>query len=80
MLIKNNQGSISVKQFKINAQKEVHDMYRPIIDLVYKLYCVPSQADDTMKEIKVLLKEAGHVDTIDYIYNPIELLASKEEE
>ena len=42
----------------------VYDMYRPIIDLVYKLYCVPSQADDTMKEIKVLLKEIGHVDTI----------------
>ena len=46
------------------GMKEVYDMYRPIIDLVYKLYCVPSQSDDTMKEIKVLLKEAGHVDTI----------------
>ena len=75
MIIKNNKIERSVKKYKKDVQKEVHDKYRPIIDLVYKLYCVPSQADDTMKEIKGLLKEAGHVDTIDYIYNPI-----KEEE
>ena len=55
---------MNLKQYKKDVQKEVYDKYRPIIDLVYKLYCVPSQADDTMKEIKVLLKEAGHVDTI----------------
>ena len=55
---------MNLKQYKKGVQKEVYDKYRPIIDLVYKLYCVPSQADDTMKEIKVLLKEAGHVDTI----------------
>ena len=64
MIIKNNKIERSVKKYKKDVQKEVHDKYRPIIDLVYKLYCVPSQADDTMKEIKVLLKEAGHVDTI----------------
>jgi len=55
---------MNLKQYKKDVQKEVYDKYRPIIDLVYKLYCVPSQSDDTMKEIKVLLKEAGHVDTI----------------
>ena len=69
MIIKNNKSSMSVKHWgrkiRKNAQREVHDKYRPIIDLVYKLYCVPSQADDTMKEIMVLLEEAGHVDTID---------------
>ena len=75
MVIRNNKSYRSVKKYTKDVQNEVHDKYRPIIDLVYKLYCVPSQADDTMKEIKVLLKEAGHVDTIDYIYNPI-----KEEE
>lgn len=64
MIIKNNKRVRSVKQYRKDVQKEVYDMYRPIIDLVYKLYCVPSQADDTMKEIKVLLKEIGHVDTI----------------
>lgn len=47
-----------------NAEKKVYDMYRPVIDLVYKLYCVPSQSDDTMKEIMAKLKEIGHVDTI----------------
>ena len=75
MVIRNNKSYRSVKKYTKDVQNEVYDKYRPIIDLVYKLYCVPSQADDTMKEIKVLLKEAGHVDTIDYIYNPI-----KEEE
>ena len=65
MIIKNNKRVRSVKQYRKDVQNQVHDMYRPIIDLVYKLYCVPSQADDTMKEIKVLLKEIGHVDTID---------------
>ena len=64
MIIKNNKRVRSVKQYRKDVQNQVHDMYRPIIDLVYKLYCVPSQADDTMKEIKVLLKEIGHVDTI----------------
>jgi len=64
VIIKNNKRVRSVKQYRKDVQKEVYDMYRPIIDLVYKLYCVPSQADDTMKEIKVLLKEIGHVDTI----------------
>ena len=64
MIIKNNKIERSVKKYKKDVQKEVHDKYRPIIDLVYKLYCVPSQADDTMKEIMVLLEEAGHVDTI----------------
>ena len=64
MIIKNNKRVRSVKQYRKDVQNQVHDKYRPIIDLVYKLYCVPSQADDTMKEIKVLLKEAGHVDTI----------------
>tara|TARA_B100000809_G_C14627114_1_gene347094 strand:- start:135 stop:353 length:219 start_codon:yes stop_codon:yes gene_type:complete len=65
MIIKNNKRVRSVKQYRKDVQNQVHDKYRPIIDLVYKLYCVPSQADDTMKEIKVLLKEIGHVDTID---------------
>ena len=55
---------MNLKQYKKDVQKEVYDNYRPIIDLVYKLYCVPSQADDTMKEIMVLSEEAGHVDTI----------------
>ena len=64
MVIRNNKIERSVMKYKKDVQKEVHDKYRPIIDLVYKLYCVPSQADDTMKEIKVLLKEVGHVDTI----------------
>ena len=64
MIIKNNKRVRSVKQYRKDVQNQVHDKYRPIIDLVYKLYCVPSQADDTMKEIKVLLKEIGHVDTI----------------
>ncbi len=64
MIIKNNKRVRSVKQYRKDVQKEVYDMYRPIIDLVYKLYCVPSQADDTMKEIKAKLKEIGHVDTI----------------
>ena len=64
MVILDNKIERSVMKYKKDVQKEVHDKYRPIIDLVYKLYCVPSQADDTMKEIKVLLKEAGHVDTI----------------
>ena len=64
MIIKNNKRVRSVKQYRKDVQNQVHDKYRPIIDLVYKLYCVPSQADDTMKEIMVLLKEAGHVDTI----------------
>ena len=44
--------------------KDIHNMYRPIIDLVYKLYCVPSQADDTMKTIMRELDKIGHVDTI----------------
>jgi len=64
VIIKNNKRVRSVKQYRKDVQKEVYDMYRPIIDLVYKLYCVPSQADDTMKEIKAKLKEIGHVDTI----------------
>ena len=64
MIIKNNKIERSVMKYKTDVEKEVPDKYRPIIDLVYKLYCVPSQSDDTMKEIKVLLKEAGHVDTI----------------
>ena len=64
MIIKNNKRVRSVKQYRKDVQKEVYDMYRPIIDLVYKLYCVPSQADDIMKEIKAKLKEIGHVDTI----------------
>ena len=45
--------------------KEAQNMYRPIIDMVYKLYCVPSKADETMKEIMTNLKEIGHVNTID---------------
>jgi hypothetical protein len=64
VIIKNNKRVRSVKQYRKDVQKEVYDMYRPIIDLVYKLYCVPSQADDIMKEIKAKLKEIGHVDTI----------------
>jgi hypothetical protein len=46
-------------------EEEIRDMYRPIIDMVYKLYCIPSKADKTMKEIMVSLKEIGHVNTID---------------
>ena len=44
--------------------KDIHNMYRPIIDLVYKLYCVPSQSDDTMKTIMRELDKIGHVNTI----------------
>ena len=65
MIIKNNKRVRSVKQYRKDVQNQVHDMYRPIIDLVYKLYCVPSQADDTMKEIMAKLEEIGHVNTID---------------
>ena len=65
MIIKNNKRVRSVKQYRKDVQNQVHDMYRPIIDLVYKLYCVPSQADDTMKEIMAKLKEIGHINTID---------------
>ena len=65
MIIKNNKRVRSVKQYRKDVQNQVHDMYRPIIDLVYKLYCVPSQSDDTMKEIMAKLEEIGHVNTID---------------
>ena len=64
MIIKNNKRVRSVKQYRKDVQNQVHDMYRPIIDLVYKLYCVPSQADDTMKEIMAKLKEIGHTKPI----------------
>jgi transposase len=33
------------------------DMYGPVINLVYRMYCIPSQSDEIMREIKVLLKE-----------------------
>ena len=64
MIIKNNKRVRSVKQYRKDVQNQVHDMYRPIIDLVYKLYCVPSQSDDTMKEIMAKLKEIGYVSTL----------------
>jgi len=57
MIIKNNKRVRSVKQYRKDVQNQVHEMYKPVIDLVHKLYCVPSQSDDTMKEIMVLLKE-----------------------
>ena len=48
-----------------NAEERVYAKYRPVIDLVYKLYCVPSQSDETMRQILVKLKEIGHINTID---------------
>ena len=48
-----------------NAEERVYAKYRPVIDLVYKLYCVPSQSDETMRQILVKLKEIGHVNTSD---------------
>ena len=49
---------------KTQETKDIHNMYRPIIDLVYKLYCVPSQSDNTMRTIMKELDKIGHVDTI----------------
>ena len=49
---------------KTQETKDIHNMYRPIIDLLYKIYCVPSQSDNTMRTIMKELDKIGHVDTI----------------
>ena len=48
-----------------NAEERVYAKYRPVINLVYRMYCIPSQSDEIMREIKALLKEIGHIDTVD---------------
>ena len=55
MIIKNNKSYRSVKKYTNDVQNQVHEMYNPVIDLLHKLYCVPSQADETYSEITKLL-------------------------
>ncbi len=48
------------KQLKTKAE-EVHEMYTPVIGKMHRMYCLPSQADQIMREV---LDDLGKIEEV----------------